>query len=57
MALCEHQAYWIPDEGSAAPRVYLRAMLSGLQETRDYLKSLPMDEDPRIFGSGTSIRS
>eukprot|EP00439_Symbiodinium_sp_Y106_P064710 s2832_g10.t1 len=31
------QAYWIPEEGS-------------LQETRDYLKSLPMDEDPRIFG-------
>lgn len=31
------QEYWIPEEGS-------------LQETRDYLKSLPMDEDPRIFG-------
>ncbi|CAJ1382663.1 unnamed protein product, partial [Effrenium voratum] len=31
------KAYWIPDGGS-------------LQDTRDYLKQLPMDEDPRIFG-------
>ncbi|CAE8734034.1 unnamed protein product [Polarella glacialis] len=30
-------AYYPPPEGS-------------LQETRDYLKTLPMDEDPRIFG-------
>jgi len=30
-------AYYLPAEGS-------------LQETRDYLKTLPMDEDPRIFG-------
>eukprot|EP00933_Yihiella_yeosuensis_P014688 TRINITY_DN13064_c0_g2_i1.p1 TRINITY_DN13064_c0_g2~~TRINITY_DN13064_c0_g2_i1.p1 ORF type:complete len:1259 (-),score=321.04 TRINITY_DN13064_c0_g2_i1:1184-4960(-) len=30
-------AYYIPKEGS-------------LQETRDYLVTLPMDEDPRIFG-------
>eukprot|EP00930_Biecheleria_cincta_P008309 TRINITY_DN10972_c0_g3_i1.p1 TRINITY_DN10972_c0_g3~~TRINITY_DN10972_c0_g3_i1.p1 ORF type:complete len:4176 (-),score=874.55 TRINITY_DN10972_c0_g3_i1:69-11708(-) len=29
--------YWLPKEGS-------------LQETRDHLKRLPMDEDPRIFG-------
>jgi len=30
-------AYYLPDEGS-------------LEETRAYLKTLPMDEDPRIFG-------
>jgi dynein heavy chain, axonemal len=30
-------AYSLPDEGT-------------LQQTRDYLKTLPMDEDPRVFG-------